>query len=852
MRDNFTARVVRRLADRAGHRCSNPDCRRDTSGPNALADDAVNVGVAAHITAAAAGGPRFESALSRAQRQSVANGIWLCQWCAKLVDSDVTRFTKEVLIGWKAAAEGLARLRLQVPENPRAANEPLLYLPKSDPSTSWLPFTSRATTFVGRDAERAQLVDFLQSNRKFAWWLVTGAAGSGKSRLGLEFCYDTRPVWNSGFLSRTEKFVAWSHFRPMTPTLIIVDYVASRASEMSAMVLELSRAERYLSAHVRVLLVERNEGAWWRLFLREESLGESSEISACLHADPLNLGPLAEDALRGIATEVAGLRDLPWTESTAAGFGRELGTFDPLKRPLFTMMAVGYSVGHDKDVDSALVSLVLRREAARRREVISDEGRLRKIENLVALATLVGGLLPRDGTFTFLESVDVAHLLPNPDELDHSVYSRLTLGPDDATTLAGLQPDVLGERFVLDRLAGETGVRMGTLKLLAAAWRLQPGDVIDFVVRAASDFPGHPGMDALCALPLDSPKLRASWGQLVGSLIVLAGCSSDQRTQRLLTELRELADRHTSDRNLQNALARAEFSLGNVFLFAERNSVQAASQFEAAIARAGPDSEIGAAAINNRGILNHQAENEARAFEDWSNVISRGDVSDEARACSLNNRADIFARHGAHEHAIRDRSTVLSLAATSPDRRFIALIRRSMSYVAIGRQEDALEDLRAILATADITPQQKAQARVERGVLFRKSGQFSEANGELGAVFNCAELFPGTAGEALVELAEVARLGGDRENAHRFLDQATSLADTNNPTHIEALVVRARLLIDEGSSGGADNIWQGMILDPNASARQRWIAANSGAEPPSPNNPTDIDSFLASCALPLR
>ena len=54
-RDEFSKPVVARLASRAGHRCSNPDCRRPTSGPEVTSDGVVNIGVAAHITAAAAG-----------------------------------------------------------------------------------------------------------------------------------------------------------------------------------------------------------------------------------------------------------------------------------------------------------------------------------------------------------------------------------------------------------------------------------------------------------------------------------------------------------------------------------------------------------------------------------------------------------------------------------------------------------------------------------------------------------------------------------------------------------------------------------------------------------------------------
>jgi len=80
-----------------------------TSGPHDDPTRAINVGVAAHITAASLGGPRYDLALSPEERGSVDNGIWLCQTCGKLVDSDDSRFTVASLNGWKRIAEAMAR-----------------------------------------------------------------------------------------------------------------------------------------------------------------------------------------------------------------------------------------------------------------------------------------------------------------------------------------------------------------------------------------------------------------------------------------------------------------------------------------------------------------------------------------------------------------------------------------------------------------------------------------------------------------------------------------------------------------------------------------------------------------------
>lgn len=96
-------------------RCSNPKCRALTSGPHIETQMALNVGVAAHITAAAPGGPRYASFLSSEERSSIRNAIWLCQNCAKLVDCDEKYYTATLLREWKHGAETEALLSIGLP-----------------------------------------------------------------------------------------------------------------------------------------------------------------------------------------------------------------------------------------------------------------------------------------------------------------------------------------------------------------------------------------------------------------------------------------------------------------------------------------------------------------------------------------------------------------------------------------------------------------------------------------------------------------------------------------------------------------------------------------------------------------
>src|ERR1700736_3310976 len=105
--------IVRRiLSQRVNNRCSNPVCGAPTSGPQVDPQKSLNVGVAAHITAASARGPRFNPDLSEAQRKSAENGIWLCQSCAKLIDNDPIRFSESMVRHRKQVAEQLALVQI--------------------------------------------------------------------------------------------------------------------------------------------------------------------------------------------------------------------------------------------------------------------------------------------------------------------------------------------------------------------------------------------------------------------------------------------------------------------------------------------------------------------------------------------------------------------------------------------------------------------------------------------------------------------------------------------------------------------------------------------------------------------
>ncbi|MCG8344427.1 MAG: hypothetical protein MI685_04580 [Chlorobiales bacterium] len=180
MRDDFLQSVKDVLAKRVSYICSNPACGRVTSGPHNELTKAINIGVAAHITAAAPGGPRYDPEQTQEYRRSTNNGIWLCQWCARLVDADETKYTTRLLTDWKRDAEEKTTNMLTSPSNMRATT--IGAFPDSE-------FKLINSYFVPPQ-EWQEIVDALSTAHRFL--ILAGPGGIGKTTTALAALQEAR------------------------------------------------------------------------------------------------------------------------------------------------------------------------------------------------------------------------------------------------------------------------------------------------------------------------------------------------------------------------------------------------------------------------------------------------------------------------------------------------------------------------------------------------------------------------------------------------------------------------------------------------------------------------------------
>jgi hypothetical protein len=165
VRDNFSLKVARILAARAGYKCS--VCEKATSGPSTEPEGVLSDGIAAHITAASRRGPRFDPSLSSEQCRSAENGIHACTQHGREIDADRSGFSVATLRGLKRRREERAAKELGQAASPEDQSACVIELPYVDNThklfeiIQTLPYTSSTTTALREQLQRARRPTYL-------------------------------------------------------------------------------------------------------------------------------------------------------------------------------------------------------------------------------------------------------------------------------------------------------------------------------------------------------------------------------------------------------------------------------------------------------------------------------------------------------------------------------------------------------------------------------------------------------------------------------------------------------------------------------------------------------------------
>ena len=323
----------------------------------------------------------------------------------------------------------------------------------------------------------------------------------------------------------TNEATQWHTWAVSEPTLVIVDHLAHRARAVRNAICALSHSTN-IRAPLRFLLLERVFGStdpWTSDFVPaldpelisffDSAHGASDNFADTTLQDTVRvLGALASDETQRILAAASSS-----SEDTRAASDELLETLlsiDPQRRPLFAIL-VARSL-QDLDSGSAsnhlssrteLLNRILRREFRLWREQLeigsqASEERRRSFEqhlNLVAFATAVGRFQSQDLELLRENNADV------PVSLDPQFLRMMTGVADDfGREIYPLQPDLLGQLFVLERLAGaltsitnRSVTSERTNRFLSLAFAHHPGRMSFFIKRCLQDMAQHPALPLL-------------------------------------------------------------------------------------------------------------------------------------------------------------------------------------------------------------------------------------------------------------------------------------------------------------------------------------------------------------------
>ena len=353
------------------------------------------------------------------------------------------------------------------------------------PSALLRPENRIVPPFPFREPMLDELKAWCMSERAFDLALYVGPGGTGKTRLLIELCVRLREQnWETGFLNGDMMKEALHSgperinrlFEPRIARLMVLDYAESRRDQVAAI---LQRATRRSNKKpVRVVLLARNAGEWWR-----ELLQQSRDFAPLLgnSAEPRLLPPLAPDAQQRREAYHAALQ----------AFADFLGIQPParprsnfsspqLSHALFVHLAALLDVlGERRAAPAELMPLLLEHEERYWNSVADDvglqDGRRAMVAPVLALATLQGGVEQGEALDAILARLPLLAELPELQRRPVGEVLRRLYGWGGA--IEPLQPDRVGEALVAREMMRDAQLRR-TWHVDADATQLRHGLVV--------------------------------------------------------------------------------------------------------------------------------------------------------------------------------------------------------------------------------------------------------------------------------------------------------------------------------------------------------------------------------------
>ena len=148
-----------------------------------------------------------------------------------------------------------------------------------------LSFSSQWVPFCGNKDNIKTIMDFCKQDGRFLWAVVSGPAGSGKSRLVLECTKQLPTNWQAFFLEKAHKRYD-VEYNPRSDTFIAIDYVVGREKEISLFMSDIYRRFLTSTNKLRIILIERSNdthtGSWYNMLKFSSDTYQWRKIMECM------------------------------------------------------------------------------------------------------------------------------------------------------------------------------------------------------------------------------------------------------------------------------------------------------------------------------------------------------------------------------------------------------------------------------------------------------------------------------------------------------------------------------------------------------------------------------------------
>lgn len=333
----------------------------------------------------------------------------------------------------------------------------------------------RVVPFSGREADLSRLDAWLERSDQVSVRLIAAAAGEGKSRLADEFAAGAEAKgWQTERLRD-----GWRpQDMPAERSLLIVDYAETKTRVLTELLSRLSHSA--VNGPIRVLLLARSAGDWWRGLSSVSPEVEDVLADATVHTlAPLRDDPAAATALYAdaVAAFAAAMNVEPPANPEVPEFHDSL--LDLLQRALLSVLA---------DTEEGAPDRVVARLLGHERRYVraAADADLDGFDNMdfERVAVLFSLFPPREEA----EGIALAALAqPTATPVELRKLARLfrRLYPSETYYSSGLKPDAVAER-ALAGLIEEDGAIPGGLATWHRADAVQLEMGLRLVARSAA------------------------------------------------------------------------------------------------------------------------------------------------------------------------------------------------------------------------------------------------------------------------------------------------------------------------------------------------------------------------------